>query len=82
MEFHLQPALAAKVQEWSAQTGRPAGEAVEEALAGYFSELDELRSTLDQRYDDIASGKIEPVEGEEAFRLLRERAAARQKSIA
>ena len=82
MELRLQPELAAKLEQWSAQTGRPAGEVVEEAIAGYFSELEQVRTTLDRRYDEIASGKVALVDGEEACRLLRERAAARQKSIA
>jgi predicted DNA-binding protein len=82
MELRLEPVLAAKVEQWSAETGRPAGDLVEDAIAGYFSELEELRTTLDRRYDEIASGKVQLVDGAEASRLLRERAAARQKSIA
>ena len=80
--MRLEPVLAAKVEQWSAETGRPAGDLVEDAIAGYFSELEELRTTLDRRYDEIASGKVQLVDGAEASRLLRERAAARQKSIA
>jgi len=80
--LRLEPVLAAKVEQWSAETGRPAGDLVEDAIAGYFSELEELRTTLDRRYDEIASGKVQLVDGAEACRLLRERAAARQKSIA
>ena len=80
--MRLEPVLAAKVEQWSAETGRPAGDLVEDAIAGYFSELEELRTTLDRRYDEIASGKVQLVDGAEACRLLRERAAARQKSIA
>ena len=79
MELRLEPVLAAKVDQWSAETGRPAGELVEDAIAGYFSELGELRSMLDRRYDDIAAGRVEPVDGGEARRLLKERAAARRK---
>ena len=37
---------------------------------------------LDRRYDEIVSGKVQPLDGPEAVRLIRERAAARQKSIA
>ena len=79
MELHLEPELAAKVDQWSAETGRPAGELVEDAIAGYFSETGELRAMLDRRYDEIVSGKVEPLDGHEAIRLLRERAAARDK---
>jgi hypothetical protein len=82
MELHLEPKLAAKVEQWSAETGRPIGDLVEDAITGYFTEVGEIRTTLDSRYDDIESGAVQPVDGEEACRILRERAAARQKSIA
>jgi hypothetical protein len=82
MELHLESALAAKVEQWSAQTGRPAEDLVEEAITGYFNELGELQSTLDRRYDEIDRGSVEPMSGDEAYRLLKERAAGRRKSIA
>lgn len=82
MDLRLEPDLAAKVEQWTAETGRPAEELVQEAIAGYFAEVGDLRELLDSRYDDIDSGKVQPVEGSQAVGLLRERAAARQKSIA
>ena len=82
MELSLEPALAAKVKQWSAETGRPDSELVEDAIAGYFNEIEEQRSMLDSRYDDIVSGKVQLVDGAEACRLLKERAAVRRKSIA
>lgn len=81
MEFRLEPALAAKVDRWSAQTGRPVGELVEDAIAGYFNELGELRSMLDRRFGEMACGEVQPIDGAEAYRQLMERAAERQKSI-
>ncbi len=68
------------MEQWSAETGRPASELVEDALAGYFGEVEDLREMLDSRYDDIVSGKVKGIPGEEAIRLLRERAAARARS--
>jgi hypothetical protein len=82
MELKLQPDLAAKVEQWSAETGRPADELVEDAITGYFAEVEEIRTMLDSRFDDIESGRVQMVDGEEACRILLERAAARQKSIA
>jgi hypothetical protein len=55
---------------------------VEDAIAGYFNEVGELRSTLDRRYDEIVSGKVQLIDGAEAYQLLKERASARRKSIA
>jgi hypothetical protein len=82
MELHLEPALAAKVEQWSAETGRPPEDIVKDAIAGYFSEVEEIRATLDRRYDEMASGKVKGVPGDQARRILEERIAARQRSIA
>ena len=80
MELHLEPELAAKVEQWSAETGRPPGDLVEDAIAGYLSEAGELRAMLDRRYDEIANGKVQPLDGPETVRLIKERAAARPRS--
>ena len=82
MVLSLEPALAAKVEQWSAETGRPATDLVEDAIAGYFNEIEELRSKLDSRYDEIVNGKVQPLDGIEVCRLIRERAEARRKQIA
>jgi hypothetical protein len=82
MELRLEPGLAAKVEQWSAQTGRPVGDLLEDAITGYLDELGGLRTTLDRRYDEIVSGKVQPMDGREVYRLLKERAAERRKSIA
>jgi Ribbon-helix-helix domain len=82
MEVRLQPELAAKVKQWSAETGLPIGDLVEDAITGYFGEVEEIKAMIDSRYDDFESGRVQMVDGEEACRILRERAAARQKSIA
>jgi len=82
MELHLEPELAAKVEQWSAETGLPVNHLIEDAITGYFSEVEQIKMTLDSRYDDIVSGRVQPMDGREAVRLIKERAAARRKSIA
>ena len=82
MVLSLEPALAAKVEQWSAETGRPATDLVEDAIAGYFNEIEDLRVMLNSRYDEIVSGAVQPLDGVEACRLIRERAEARRKPIA
>lgn len=67
------PELQAKVEQWVSETGRPAEELVEDAITGYFEELKRMRSTLDSRYDDIKSGKVKPIAGDEARTRLLER---------
>jgi len=70
------PELQAKVEQWVAQTGRSADELVEDAIAGYFDELAQVRSTLDSRYDDIKSGKVKLIPGEDVEAYFREKSAA------
>jgi len=53
-------------------------ELVEDAMAGYFEELAQVRETLDSRYDDIKSGKVKLISGEEAFARLMEGIEARR----
>ena len=78
MEVHFTPEWEAKLSEFATATGRPADDLVQDALAGYFEELAQVRSMLDSRYDDIKSGKVQPIDGEEAYRLLMEKTEARR----
>jgi len=39
-----------------------------------------VRKTLDSRYDDLKSGRVKPIDSEEAFGRLREK-SVRQRSI-
>ena len=76
MEVHLAPDLQAKLDRWSADTGRPADELVQEAIAGYFEELAAVNGLLDGRYEDLKSGRVQPIDGPEAQARLRERSQA------
>jgi hypothetical protein len=81
MDLHLKdPDLQAKVKRWSAETGRSADELAEDAIAGYLEGLAEVRTTLDSRYDDLESGRVKPIDGEEAFARLRAKSEARRRS--
>jgi predicted transcriptional regulator len=71
MVVRLNPETESRLKELAATSGRAPEELVEDAMAGYLVELTELRSTLDKRYDDIKSGRVQPIDGEEAFRRLR-----------
>lgn len=53
-----------------------------DAVAGMFGELAETQSMLDRRYDEVESGKVELIDGEEAFARLRERIDARRLDFA
>jgi hypothetical protein len=73
MEVHISPDLKAKLDQWTAETGRSADELVESAIAGYFDELADVRRTLASRYDDLKSGRVRPIDGEAYFESLKRR---------
>lgn len=79
MTLHFNnPELQAKVDQWVNTTGRPAEELVEDAIAGYFDELAQVRHTLDTRYDDIKSGKVKMIPGDVAYAQLMDSIDARR----
>ncbi|MGA3236404.1 MAG: hypothetical protein ABSG03_08890 [Bryobacteraceae bacterium] len=67
------PDLQAKLDRWVTETGRGPDELVEDAMAGYFDELARTRKMLDSRYDDLKSGRVKPIDGEEFFENLHRR---------
>ena len=76
-EVRFPPELEKKLNALSSQTGRPAGELLQDAMAGSFDELAETREMLDRRYDEIESGKVKLVPGDEVFARLRAKSEAR-----
>ena len=71
MEVHFRTETESRLQELAAKTGRAPADLIEDAMAGYLQELAEVRGMLDGRYDDLKSGGVKPVDGEEAFAKLR-----------
>jgi len=71
MELHLRPETEFRIQELATKTGRAPGDLIEDAMAGYLQELAQVRGMLDNRYDDLKSGRVKPVDGEDAFANLR-----------
>ena len=80
MELHLKPETESRLQELAATTGRAPDELVEDAMTGYLAELTQVRNMLDGRYDEIKSGRVQPIEGEEAFDRLRQKSPDRRRS--
>ncbi len=78
MEVRLTPETAKKLNDLARTSGRAPEEIVEDALTGYLEEVASLRKTLDRRYDDVKSRRVKPIDGEEAFRRLREKTAQRR----
>ncbi len=72
MVVHLKPETESRLQELAATTGRAPDELVEDAMTGYLAELSQVRGTLDSRYDEVKSGRLRPIDGENAFAQLRQ----------
>jgi predicted transcriptional regulator len=82
MEVHLAPDVEKRLNELAAESGRATDEVLQDALAGYFDQLAETRDMLNSRYDDLKSGTVKPIDGEEAFaRLKAKNEAQRNRSV-
>jgi predicted transcriptional regulator len=80
MVVHLKPETESRLQQLAAKTGRPPEELLEDAMAGYLSELRQVRGLLDGRYDQIKTGQVKPIDGDEAFTRLRRKNKTRRGS--
>lgn len=80
MVVRLKPETESRLRELAASAGRAPDDLVEDAMAGYLAELAQVRKTLDGRYDDLKSGRIKAIDGEEAFKRLRSRSDDRRRS--
>lgn len=76
MEVQFTHETEKKLKDLAAQSGRGTDDLVEDATAAYIDELLQTRQMLDDRYDDIKSGQVKLIPGEEAFAQLRARSAA------
>ena len=82
MEVQFEPDIQAKLEQMARKSGRAAAEIVKDAVAGYVDELAGPREMLNSRYDEIKSGKVKLIDGEEAFARLRDRIDARHNGTA
>jgi predicted DNA-binding protein len=78
MEVQLTADPEAKLDHLAAETGRPRGEFVQDAITSYFEELSQTRQMLDDRYDEIRSGRVKPVPGGEVAASLQRKSSARR----
>jgi hypothetical protein len=74
MEVHFTPDVEKKLNDLATQSGRGSADAlVQDVAGGYIDELAQTREMLDSRYDDLKSGRVKPIDGEEFFESLRRR---------
>lgn len=71
MEVQFTPETEKKLKELVAQSGRGTNDLLEDATAAYLHELLQARNMLDNRYDDLKSGRVKAIHGEEAFARLK-----------
>jgi predicted DNA-binding protein len=78
MSIQLTPEHEARIKELARQTGRDNTEVLGEVIDSYFEELGRINATLDRRYDEIKSGQVEPINGDEVFERLRRKSEERR----
>ena len=78
MEVRFTADTEKKLRDLAAQSGRGTDDLVEDAMAGYLVEALQVREMLDRRYDDLKSGRVKPIPGEEVFARLRAKSEARK----
>ena len=81
MEIHFAPETEQKLKDLAAQSGRKtADELVQDVIEGYFEELARTRTMLNSRYDDLKSGTVKPIPGDEVEAYFRDKSAAARRS--
>ncbi|HLN00904.1 MAG TPA: hypothetical protein VK335_16570 [Bryobacteraceae bacterium] len=80
MEVTFTPETEKKLADLAAQSGRGTAELVQDMVEGYFDELAQTREMLDGRYDDLKSGRVKPIPGDEVAAYFREKSAAARRS--
>jgi predicted DNA-binding protein len=73
MVTQFNPEVKEKLNALASVTGRGAEELVQDAVAGLLEEVAQAREMLDSRYDDLKSGRVKPIDGEQFFESLRRR---------
>src|SRR5580693_7899451 len=81
MEVHFTPEIEKKLQDLAARSGSgTADKLVQDVVDGYFDELAQTREMLDSRYDDLKSGRVKPIPGDEVEAYFREKSSAARRS--
>lgn len=71
MEVHLSPEAQAKLDEFTRRHGRSSDDTISNAVNAYLDRLTDARETLARRYDDLESGAVQLIDGEDFFESLR-----------
>ncbi len=81
MEIHFTPETEKKLNELAAQSGSGTADVlVQQVIEGYFEELAQTREMLNNRYDELKSGKVKPIPGDKVVAYFREKSAAARRT--
>jgi len=77
MDVPLTTETEKKLNDLAAQSGRgTADELVRDVVEAYVDELAQTRARLNSRYDDLKSGRVKPIPGDEVEAYFRKKSAA------
>ena len=79
-KYNSRPRRKRNLEELAEQSGRRTDDLVEDAMAGYVEELVKVRAMLNNRYDDLKSGRVKAIPGDEVEAHFREKSAAARRS--
>jgi predicted DNA-binding protein len=81
MEIHFAPETEQKLKDLAEQSGhKTADELVQDVIEGYFDEIAQTRTMLNNRYDDLKSGGVKPIPSDEVEAYFRDKSAAARRS--
>lgn len=81
MEVEFTPDFQRKLTELATESGRGPAELVQDALAGYFDEVARTRQLFNSRYDDLKSGNVRAIPGDDVEAYFREKSAAARRAL-
>jgi predicted transcriptional regulator len=82
MEVEFTPDVQAKLDQMAREVGRSSDELVQDAVMGFFDELASTHEMLERRYRDLETGRVQPIDGEEAYRRLMAKTEERRQQSA
>ncbi len=77
MKIDFRPETEEKLKQVAAQDGHlTAEQLVQDVIEGYLNELAGAREMLERRYDELESGSVKLIPGDEVEDFFREKSAA------
>jgi hypothetical protein len=73
MEAYFTPETETKLNDLAAQSGRGTADKL---VQGYMDPLAQTREMINSRYDDLKSGRVKTIPGDEVEAHFREKSAA------